>query len=97
MDADVRKIAAWAGQGTLRQFYIEVAAKTAKRGYEAEMMGDTVTCYRVSKQGGFLGLGGRQIKDPVLKIVGDESGICIADDCCDEEFVHELAGMLTHH
>ena len=95
---DLRKIEEWASHGTLRQFYAEVSAKLSKEEkYQVELEGDSLVCYRVHSEGGFLGIGKHQVKDPVLKIIrkGDET--IIPDDSADEAFVKELASLLRVH
>ena len=68
MDEKTRKVLAWATHGTPKQFYTEVSAKTSSHGYLTELKGDTLTCYRIRKEGGFLGIGARKIKEPVLRV-----------------------------
>jgi hypothetical protein len=95
---DLRRIMTWAGMGTPRQFYLEVVSKVAEEDYEAELEGDTLTCYRVEKEGGFLGIGGETNREPVLKVIMPEEGdVEIPEDPRDEEFIHFLANQLTQH
>ncbi|MEA3406997.1 MAG: hypothetical protein U9R48_02810 [Chloroflexota bacterium] len=49
----LQRIMTWAGMGTPRQFYLEVASKVVDSDYEAELEGDVITCYRVEKHGVF--------------------------------------------
>ena len=94
----LQKIMTWAGMGTPRQFYLEVVSKVAEADYEAELEGDTLTCYRVEKEGGFLGIGGSTTREPVLKVIMPEEGdVEVPEEPRDEEFIEFLAGQLTQH
>ena len=97
MEDALHKIRNWASHGTLRQFRTEIAGKVAPDGYEVEMEGDTLVCYRVSKAGGFLGIGARKVKETVLEVVGEGEGMQMIEESADEEFVAYLAGKLTQH
>jgi len=97
MEDDLRRIQSWASHGTIRQFYAEVSAKMAKEGYEVELEGDSLTCYRVRKEGGFLGIGKRQVKELMLKIIRKGEEIIIPEESADKEFVKELASSLRVH
>lgn len=92
------RILTWAGMGTPRQFYLEVVSKIDGTNYEAELEDRVITCYRVEKEGGFLGIGGETVREPVLKVVfpeGEEPEI--PEEPRDEEFIELLAGELTQH
>ena len=97
MEDTLHKIQVWASHGTLRQFHSEVAAKIAPHGYEAALKGTALTCYRVGKAGGFLGIGARKTRRPVLKLTRGSDGVTIDEDSVDEEFITLLAGMLEQH
>ncbi len=97
MEDDLRTIQSWASHGTIRQFYAEVSAKMAQEGYEVELEGDSLTCYRVRKEGGFLGIGKRQVKELMLKIIRKGEEIIIPEESADKEFVKELASSLRVH
>ncbi len=97
MEDDLCSIQSWASHGTLRQFYAEVSAKMGKEGYQVELEGDSLICYRVRKEGGFLGIGKRQVKELVLEIIRKGEEIVIAEECADKEFVKELARSLRVH
>ncbi|MEA3406996.1 MAG: hypothetical protein U9R48_02805 [Chloroflexota bacterium] len=95
---DLQRIMTWAGMGTPRQFYLEVASKVADSDYEAELEGDVLTCYRVEKHGGFLGIGGKTTREPVLKVIMSEEGdVEVPEEPRDEEFIQFLAGKLRQH
>ena len=97
MEEDLRAIKSRAVQGTLQQFYTEVSARAAAAGYEIEIAGNTVTFFRIRKEGGFLGIGTRTVREPVLKITRKQKEIIVAEEPRDEAFVQELARMLKYH
>lgn len=98
MEDELREIEHWANHGTLGQFYNEIIAHAGDEGYEAEMNGNVVTCYRVHREGGFLGIGGRKEKEIVLKAIDNEDGtISVPKESADEEFVMLLADRLEQH
>jgi hypothetical protein len=95
---ELQKIMTWAGMGTPRQFYMEVVSKVEATDYEVELEGNVVTCYRVEKEGGFLGIGGSTTREPVLKVVmPEERDVEIPEEPRDEEFIKFLSGRLTQH
>jgi len=83
--------------GSPRQFYSEIAYKIEPRGYEAEIDGETVTCYRVKKQGGLLGIGARRVRTPVLVLTKKGASIEIDEEHADPEFVALLGELLKAH
>ncbi len=94
----LQKIMTWAGMGTPRQFYLEIVSKIADADYEAELEGDIITCYRVEKTGGFLGIGESTSREPVLKVsIPEEGDVEIPEEPRDEEFIDFLAGELSQH
>ncbi|MFP3897159.1 MAG: hypothetical protein ACLFV5_10050 [Anaerolineales bacterium] len=96
--SDLQKIMTWAGMGTPRQFYLEIVSKIADADYEAELEGDVITCYRVERTGGFLGIGGSTSRKPVLKVsISEEGDVEIAEEPRNEEFIDFLAGELSRH
>ena len=97
MEEELQSIRNWISHGTLRQFYADVSVRIAEAGYEAEVEGNTLTCYRVRKEGGFLGIGARKIRETVLQIIRKDDTIEIPETSIDEEFVRDLAGMLKQH
>ena len=100
MDEELHKVQRWASHGTLRQFASEVRAalsKTDER-VEIEVQEDALTIARVRKEGGFLGIGARTVKDPVLRFKADAAGVVSVDEnTADESFVHLLASALGQH
>ena len=97
MQDELHKIHIWASHGTMKQFSAEVIAKATKIGYEAELVGDTLTCYKVEHQGGVMGIGRRKIKKTVLKIIRRGSDVEIPESDADPAFVAELSELLKQH
>lgn len=97
MEEELQKLKRWSSHGTLRQFYAEVSNKAAAAGYRSELKDDTITFYRTHKEGGFLGIGARTVREPVLKIIRRDDTVEIPEDSIDEAFVHELAAGLRQH
>ncbi|MFP3897160.1 MAG: hypothetical protein ACLFV5_10055 [Anaerolineales bacterium] len=95
---ELQKITAWAGMGTPRQFFLEVTSKLSGTEYEAEFEDDVLTCYRVEKQGGILGIGGKTVREPVLQMTfPEEAEVGVAEEPRDQEFIEFLAGELQQH
>jgi len=97
MEEELRTIRSWASHGTLRQFRTEISGKVAADGYRVQLQGDTLTVYRIRKEGGFLGIGARKIEEPVLVVIGEGAGMRIPQESADEEFVGLLASKLKQH
>jgi hypothetical protein len=97
MEEELQKIKNWSSRGTLRQFYAEASAKASAVGFKSQLEGDTITFYRSHKEGGFLGIGARTVKEPVLKIIRHDNTVEIPEDGVDDAFVQELAGSLKQH
>ena len=97
MDAKLLAIRNWANHGTIHQFKNEVMAKIGSKQYAAETDGDQVTFYRLSKRGGFLGIGSRQKREEVLTVIREGVDIHVPEDRADRQFVEMLSGTLTSH
>ena len=97
MQDELFKIHVWASHGTMKQFSAEVIAKLSKIGYNADLNGDTLTCYKIESQGGFLGIGARKTKKTVLKIIRKGSDVDIPESEADPEFVAQLSELLKQH
>ena len=97
MQDDLFKIHVWASHGTMKQFSAEVIAKLSKIGYNADLDGDTLTCYKIEHQGGILGIGARKVKKTVLKIIRKGSDVEIPESEADPEFVAQLSALLKQH
>jgi hypothetical protein len=98
VDDALRHILSWANRGTMSQFYTVVSAKLsadAKR--DVERVGDTLTFFSVRKKGGFLGIGGRTVRDPALRLTQEGDRIVTADDPLDTDFAMGLARLLPEH
>lgn len=95
---ELQKITSWAGMGTPRQFFLEVTSKLNGTEYEAELEDDVLTCYRVEKEGGILGIGGKTVREPVLELTfPDEGDVEVAEEPRNEEFIKFLSANLTQH
>ena len=95
MEEQLQKIRSWARKGTMKQFCTEITARLATHGYTAECSGDTVTCYRLREQkSGALGLGKKQVKEPVLTMVKQGPQISIPVESADAQFVTVLVSVL---
>ena len=93
----LHKIHIWASHGTMKQFSAEVIAKLSKTDYQAELDGDTLTCYIVEKPHGFLGLGGAKKRKNLLTIIRKGDEVEIPPESADPAFVEELAEILKQH
>ncbi len=97
MEDAVRKVSNWASHGTLRQFHTELVARLSDD-YEVEINGDKLVCYSVRKEGGFLGIGAKKIRETVLVAETGEDGIVALDiDASDPDFIEYLAPRLKQH
>jgi hypothetical protein len=97
MDDNLLKLRRWASQGTLRQFYTEINARLADDKYEIELEGDVLTVYSVETQGGFLGIGGRKVREICLRVIANGEAVDIPEETADPEFVEMLAEKLRAH
>jgi hypothetical protein len=84
----LNKLLSWANRGTLRQFYMEMAAKLAEdENHDVVMEGE----------GGFLGIGGHEEQEPVLAFYEEGDQILVKDEPMNEAFAIELAQSLARH
>ena len=97
MEDALHKIQTWASHGTMRQFQAEIGAKVAQDGYEVAIKGTSLVCSRVHKEGGFLGIGAKKIREPVLRIEYVDGLANVASEPVDAEFVAYLSGLLGAH
>lgn len=97
MEEELRKIRNWASHGTPRQFMTEVTAKVSGLGLKTELEGDTLTVFDLHREGGFLGIGAKKVRDIKLQLVFGEGDVSIAKDTVDLEFLKELLPLLTAH
>jgi hypothetical protein len=97
MEEDLRKIMLWAGHGTPRQFYYELVARLSDEGYEVELEGETLTVFKSHREGGFLGIGGRKIKEIFLELDYEGGEVSIDPESANAEVVSYLARALEAH
>ena len=97
MDDKLHKLRNWIGHGSLHQFYAEVAPKLTAKGYQVDLAGNELTCYSVTKQGGFLGIGRRTVRKSVLKAVVSEDGVELPSSDVDPAFVDLVLSLLRQH
>jgi len=97
MEEYLERITGWFVRGTLAQFQIAVEHHLAGDGYTVERDGDALLFYRTHKEGGFLGIGKKTVKEPVMKITRGEDGVQIAPEPLDREFAQYLANYLAQH
>ncbi len=98
MEEHLNKIRTWIRRGNLKQFSTQIAARLAAQNYTVELAGDTVTFYRQStKRGGVMGMGKKQVREPVLVITQKGSAIDIPEETADPQFLEFLAGQLKEH
>ncbi|MBC7315029.1 MAG: hypothetical protein H5T70_01225 [Chloroflexi bacterium] len=96
MDEQVTRLKNWVSHGTMRQFYTEMQAKLANTEYTVELSGDTVTFYRVRKEGGFLGLFARRVREKLLQVSRQDDQIVIAEGA-NPEFIQYVNSLLKQH
>ena len=63
----------------------------------AETEEDTIRFYRMRREGGFLGMGGRTTRELVMEITKKDIGVEVPRGTLDEEFVEYLASHLKPH
>ena len=99
MEDELRTVQRWASHGTLRQFASEIQASLSESDEQVktEVEGDGLTVYRVRKEGGFLGIGARKIREPVLELSIKEGVTTINEETANEDFIHLLAISLSQH
>lgn len=98
MDQDkLQQIINWVNRGTLQQFKIEVDARLTGTNYESEIDKSTLTFYEVRKEGGFLGIGGKTVREPVFQLTADEDMVEVDESMADAEFVETLTHSLSEH
>jgi hypothetical protein len=96
MEEYLERIADWFVKGNLRQFETAVKQRLETDGYGVESNADGLLFYRVREQGGFLGIGKKTTREPVMKIDKGNNGVVqIPSDPLDPEFVRYLAAYLA--
>lgn len=97
MEEIVDKIAIWTSHGTLSQFQTEIDGYLTSRGYHSEVRGEEIVIYRPHKEGGFLGIGAKTIKEPLLIISKAGGTVSIPPEPRDEELIQYLTTILHQH
>ncbi len=97
MEEILERIATWASHGTLSQFRTEIDGYLKDRGYDSEVQGNELLIYRPRKQGGFLGIGAKTVKEPLMKIRRSEDTVHVLREPLDEEFARYLNSCLRQH
>jgi len=97
MEEMVDRLATWASHGTLEQFRTEIDGYLKHEGYDSEIQGDELVIFRPRKEGGFLGIGAKTIKEPLLKISRAGGKVHILPEPIDEELVQYLNSCLRQH
>jgi len=87
----------WASHGTLEQFKMEIDGALQREGYDSEMRGDQLVIFRPHQEGGFLGIGAKTIKDPLLIISREGGSAEILPDPFDEELARYIDESLGQH
>lgn len=86
-------IETWTRRGNLRQVKTEVEAHLGE-GETVTMDGNTLTFTRIRKEGGFLGIRAKTIKDTLLVITVKDGTVQILPEPQDQAFVKQLANAL---
>ena len=97
MEDKLHKIILWASHGTPRQFFADVQARLSSQGYICVLEDDTISFFRVRKEGGFLGFGAKQVKEPVGKIVFADGEVDVPTESLDPTFLDVLVERLQQH
>jgi len=97
MEEILERIATWASHGTLAQFRTEIDGYIKSAKYDSELQDDELLIYRQRKEGGFLGIGAKTIKDPVMKLSRTDTGVAVLREPLDEEFAQYLITCLRQH
>jgi hypothetical protein len=97
MEEILDRIAIWASHGTLSQFRAEIDGYLTSRGYDSEVQGEELLIYRPHKEGGFLGIGAKTIREALLKISKAGGTVSIPQEPRDEELIQYLNTILHQH
>jgi hypothetical protein len=87
----------WISHGSLEQFKAEIDGPLQRGGYDSEVRGDRLVIFRPRREGGFLGIGAKTIKDPLLVISREEGSAQLLDEPFDEELARYIADTLGQH
>ena len=91
------RIATWASHGTLAQFRMELDGYLKGEGYDSEVQGEELVIFKRRKEGGFLGIGAKTIKEPRLRISRAGGAARILPEPFDEELVRFIGSCLREH
>jgi hypothetical protein len=97
MEEILDRIAVWASHGTLSQFRTEIDGYLTSRGYHSEVQGEELVIYRPHKEGGFLGIGAKTIKEPLLVVSKAGGTVSILSEPRDEDLIQYLSSILRQH
>ncbi|MFH1085773.1 MAG: hypothetical protein V1772_08440 [Chloroflexota bacterium] len=97
MDDPLRRVQLWASHGTPRQLMHELAAKLSDQPYRVEEKRGVVTVSRVTREGGFLGIGARQRKQVLLQVTYKGDEILLSPEQPDAALVQFLSEQLKQH
>jgi hypothetical protein len=97
MEEILERIATYVSHGSLPQFRTEIGGYLTSRGYDSEIQAEELLIYRPHKEGGFLGIGAKTIKEPLLRISTAGGSVTIPEDPRDEELVQYLNSVLHQH
>ena len=97
MEEILERISTYASHGTLSQFRTEIGGYLTSSGYDSEVQGDELLIYRPHKEGGFLGIGAKTIKEPLLRIRKIAGSVSIPQEPRDEELLQYLNTILHQH
>lgn len=95
---NLSEILRWANMGTMRQFALETEARLRSEGdYEVRLEDDTMKVFRTRKEGGFLGIGGKEERELVFKAREEDGQTIVDEQETDSAFIDMLAGLLQRH
>ena len=95
MEEYLERISDWFVIGTLKQFETAVKQRLSTDGYSVESVGDGLLFYRITERGGFLGIGKKTIKEPVMGIEKSNGAVQIPSEPLDPEFARYLGAYLA--
>lgn len=97
MEEILDRIATWATHGSLPQFRAEIDGNLKSRGYDSEVRGEELVIFRPRKEGGFLGIGAKTVKEPLMRISRAGGTARVLPEPLDEELARYLNSCLVEH
>ena len=91
------RITRWASHGTLEQLKMELDGYLKREGYDSEMQGDELVVFKPRKEGGFLGIGAKTIKTPLMKISRAGGAAKVLQEPFDEDLAQIISVSLRQH